>query len=348
MNSIYHGLSKWPFIRKSYPAKFMVIAFIGIHIPLIILSICLIFNVFNFSKTSAVLIVLCATLVATVIALYTFYQLLSPLHKSKVALGNYLKKGELPNLPVHYEDEAGLLMKKVQQSVITLNTLIEEKRDIASLLSHDLRTPLAQFVGLGRMIKREEGNQRMQEIGTMLVTIGEQQLDFLNSILELLSYNDLERAEHFTPNVAVEKIAAAALENINQLAAAKNITIEQQWNKELHFTVNPQAFIQVFQNLLTNAIKFSKPGGRILINGLQHNNQLTLTVTDEGVGFAPEDAAILFNRYTSARKSGTSGEASTGIGLYLVRKIVEQHKGTITARSNGVNTGASFEIIMPS
>jgi len=142
MSSIYQGLSNWPFIKKSYPAKFMVLAFIGIHIPLIILSVCIVFNVFNFSKLSAVLVVLAATLVATIIALYTFYQLLVPLHDSKKALENYLNNKELPKLPEQYTDEAGILMKEIQHTITALDTLIEEKKDVAALLSHDLRTPL--------------------------------------------------------------------------------------------------------------------------------------------------------------------------------------------------------------
>lgn len=347
MSSIYQGLSNWPFIKKSYPAKFMVIAFIGIHIPLIILSICLIFDVFNFGKLSAVLIVLAATLVATIIALYIFYQLLIPLHDSKKALENYLNNKQLPKLPVQYTDEAGILMKEIQHTITALDTLIEEKKDVAALLSHDLRTPLTQFVGLGQMIKREEGSQRLQEIGDMMIKIGEQQLDFLNGILELLSHNELERAESFIPHTPLTRVVANAVNNVSQLAAAKDIHIHQNLGRDLAFTVNPKAFTQVFQNLLTNAIKFSHAGGNIHINASRQNEQLRITVTDEGLGFAPEQATILFNRYTTARKQGTAGEASTGLGLYLVRKIIEQHKGTIQAFSNGVNTGASFEINVP-
>lgn len=348
MSTIYRGLSNWPLIKKSYPAKFMVIAFIGIHVPLIILSVCLIFDTFNFTKLSAVLIVLVATLVATIIALYTFYQLLAPLHDSKKALENYLVNKQLPNLPVIYTDEAGILMKEIQHSLTALDTLIEEKKDVAALLSHDLRTPLTQFVGLGQLIKREESSQRVQEIGDMMIKIGEQQLDFLNGILELLSHNELEPAASFIPGTPLEKVAGNAVNNVSQLAAAKNIHIHQDYSKDLTFTVNPESFTQVFQNLLTNAIKFSQTGGDIHVHASRQNGHVQISVTDEGLGFSPEQAAILFNRYTTARKQGTAGEASTGLGLYLVRKIVEQHKGTITAYSNGANTGACFEIIMPS
>lgn len=348
MSRIYQGLSQWPLIKKSYPAKFMVIAFIGIHIPLIILSICLVFDTFNLTRLSAILVVLVATLVATIIALYTFYQLLAPLSNSKKALENYLKNKELPNLPVNYNDEAGILMKEIQHSLTALDTLIEEKKDVAALLSHDLRTPLTQFVGLGQLLKREETGQRVQEIGDMMINIGEQQLDFLNGILELLSHNELEPAASFIPGTPVEKVAQHAINNVSQLAATKNIQIHQSFGEGLTFTVNPESFTQVFQNLLTNAIKFSHNGGEIQVNATRQNGHLQISVTDEGLGFSPEQAAILFNRYTTARKQGTAGEASTGLGLYLVRKIVEQHKGTITAYSNGANTGASFEIIMPS
>lgn len=346
MSTIYQRLSNWPLVRKSYPAKFMLIAFIGIHVPLIILSICLVFNVFSFSKGNAVLIVLIATLLATIIALYTFYQLLSPLHRSKQALQDYLLHRELPHLPVTHTDEAGVLMKEIQHTLTTLNTLIEEKKDIAYLLSHDLRTPLTQFVGLGQLLQREEGKNRVHEIADIMIKVGQQQLTFLNSILELMSYNDLECTESFQ-SVSLDQVTSDAIRNVTQMAAAKNIQIQKDFSAGLTFSGNAEAFTQVLQNLLTNAIKFSQPGSSVYVHATRQNEKLHISVTDEGLGFDLMEASLLFNRYTAARKEGTAGEASTGIGLYLVRKIVEQHKGTITAHSNGVNTGASFLIHLP-
>lgn len=103
-------------------------------------------------------------------------------------------------------------------------------------------------------------------------------------------------------------------------------------------------FKQVVKNLLSNAIKFSYPGTEVKVSTYKKDAKTFIDITDSGMGFEPQVAERLFDRFTKNGRKGTAGEPSTGIGLYLSRKIVKHHKGALTASSNGKGTGATFTI----
>ncbi len=140
-NSIYKRLNGITFLSKSYTFKFLFIAFLGIHIPLIGLIFFIIFKPTSISGGSIFILTLLLTLGASALTLLVLNSLLAPLKASKSALVAYLKERKLPDLPTNFQDEAGILMQKVQETIIKLNGLLEEKKDLIGLLSHDLRTP---------------------------------------------------------------------------------------------------------------------------------------------------------------------------------------------------------------
>lgn len=142
MKNMYERLSALKPLSKSYTFKFLFIAFLGIHIPLIGLIVFTLFKPDGLDKLSVIGITLVLTLAATGITLFTLNGLLMPLRHSRRALQDYRYQRILPNLPTHYPDEAGQLMHNIQFTLTELNDLLEEKKDLTSLLSHDLRIPL--------------------------------------------------------------------------------------------------------------------------------------------------------------------------------------------------------------
>ncbi|MBN9299760.1 MAG: HAMP domain-containing histidine kinase [Filimonas sp.] len=352
LSSTYKNLSTWPFLKNSYPAKFMTIAFLGIHIPLIAFCIFLIVGDLHFTKLNAILIVLLATLVATAITLYIFYSLLAPLHASKKALNDYITLKKTPDLPVTYTDEVGILMKEIQFTINTLNNLIEEKKDISALLSHDLRSPLYQFALFCRLIKGEMDNdmpnrQKVLEICTMAEKLSEEKIQQLNAFLEAFSQDDLHLYNSQLQKVPLEVIVNKALTNMDQAAKEKGITVQRDFNPGITVNVDEEGFTHVLQNLLTNAVKFSYNNTAVKIKATQSDAKTNIEVVDEGIGFDPTHASSLFMRYTPNRQMGTQGENTTGIGLYLTKKIVEQHNGRIEAFSAGKDKGSKFLIEIP-
>jgi signal transduction histidine kinase len=104
---------------------------------------------------------------------------------------------------------------------------------------------------------------------------------------------------------------------------------------------------EAIDNLVSNAIKYSPIGGRISVVVSHQDNSIVIRVTDEGAGLSPEDLGRLFGRFQRLSAKPTAGESSTGLGLSIVKRIVDMHGGEITADSDGPGTGSTFTITLP-
>lgn len=348
MNRIYRSLSARKPLANSYSLKFLFIAFLGIHIPLIGLIVFLISSPNSLTPLTVLLITLGLTLLATGGTLFVLNNLLEPLHASKKALDLYLKNRTLPNLPVQYKDEAGILMARVQQTVGSLDTLLEEKKDLIGLLSHDLRTPLASILLLSRGMERQDdmSDAERKEIAAMISASAVDQMGLFQRVLEILRNDDIQALQLQIEKNSVENLIQSALKDVQPLADKKEISIKTSIPADQSVAVDAKLMMQVLKNLVSNAIKFSHPGSSIEIGAKTERGATNIWVSDKGLGFNPEDAAALFERFGSKRKAGTSNEVSTGMGLYLSNKIVKAHNGKITATSPGINQGSVFSVAL--
>ena len=117
-------------------------------------------------------------------------------------------------------------------------------------------------------------------------------------------------------------------------------------NSKTNFNLDPLRFNQILTNIISNAIKFSYKNGRILISVVSDENNLTIQVSDEGIGIPDTIKDEIFDVFTSSGRSGTSGEKSTGLGLYITKRLVEFHNGEISIFSNESN-GATVKLVFP-
>lgn len=341
---MYEKLSSLPFLAKSYTFKFLFIAFLGIHIPLIGLIVFVLFRPDNFGAASVLLLTLLLTLGATAVTLAILNGLLTPLRRSRQALQAYREQRELPQLPTEFPDEAGRLMRNVQHTLHELNDLFEEKKDLTSLLSHDLRIPLRNVKTFTNLLYTAEDAEAVAEIATLIRESAEEQTKLLENVLEILRQDHL-----FFNNSQDEQVPAATLveETIASFApaaAAKEITLRKQIDYTGMVSVQPELFKQVLKNITSNAVKFSFSGTDILFSVYQRQGKVFIDIKDSGMGFEPEVAERLFDRFTKSGRKGTAGEPSTGIGLYLSRKIVRHHHGDLSAHSDGAGKGSVFSI----
>jgi signal transduction histidine kinase len=125
----------------------------------------------------------------------------------------------------------------------------------------------------------------------------------------------------------------------------KGIKITTGFEAE-HAIGNKNLIRQVFSNIIVNAVKYTEDG-EITISTDHYKGHTRIRIKDTGIGFQPEKAEKLFDRFTKEKRKGTRGEATTGLGLYLCKKIVDRHFGIIEARSEGRNQGSEFEICLP-
>jgi signal transduction histidine kinase len=345
MSNLYSGLSKLRLLRKNYSLKFLFIAFIGIHIPLITIVILIVTKNFIFNQNYIIIAILAATLGASTLTLYFLNKLLWPLREAKNALGNYLVDKKMPALPIHFQDEAGLLLKELQHTIEHLDYLIGEKKDVITILSHDIRTPFNQILGLSSLILLETDRNTINQHALTMKEISVKNLMVLNDILKLLKTDHLDDSEN--TQVELNELITMVNHHLSPSARSKSIQVHIEGGKPIQILANKVLLTEAFTNVLSNAIKFSYPGGDIHITIEEKKGAALVRIRDYGIGITEEDKAKIFTRFTSAGKTGTTGEHSSGVGLYLSRKIITKNKGHLNVFSDGEGLGSCFIITLP-
>ncbi len=344
---IYHILSRL-FLLKKYSHKFFFIAFLGIHIPLIGTIIYVIMgDPAPMSQTKMVILVLVFTLIATAATLYVLNRLLEPLILSKNALEAYIKNRALPNLPVTYKDEVGILMQKVQTALMSMDEFVHAKEDMITLISHDLRSPITRTLGLVELLKEDLPKEEAKEYIELIHQENKNQLVLMNFILQQLKQEQLEIREDKKEKVSLKTLFTKSINTLDYIILEKELDIQINIPENFQVRVEKVLFSQVIQNLLHNACKFSFPKGKITLNCFVQNNLIHIQIEDQGMGFYQSGIEKYFQRFTTFGQKGTAGEKSTGIGLYLSRRIIERHSGSLKGKSDGPNLGATFEILLP-
>jgi CheY-like chemotaxis protein len=146
----------------------------------------------------------------------------------------------------------------------------------------------------------------------------------------------------------VEAILKSSVENVRPAAEARGITLETDIRALPGPTsIDPNRLQQVFANLLSNAIKFTGHGGRIEVSCRQVGMQVHIAVSDNGEGIPPEMLSVVFERFRQADSSATRRHGGLGLGLAIVRHIVELHGGAVSARSEGPGRGSTFVVTLP-
>jgi signal transduction histidine kinase len=222
------------------------------------------------------------------------------------------------------------------------------KDQFLAIISHELRSPLNAILGWTKLIQ----GGKLDNLATAraLATI-ERNAKLQNELIQdLLDFSRITegklRLELFP--VDLTEIINAAIDVVRPLADAKSITIESA----LEFTIgevlgDASRLQQVIWNLLTNAIKFTPEQGQVAIWLEQVESYAQITVSDTGVGISPDFLPYVFEQFSQADNQYTARHKGLGLGLAIVRSLVEMHNGTITAASDGEGHGASFTVRLP-
>ncbi|GAB2635471.1 sensor histidine kinase [Belliella aquatica] len=347
MNNILKSFYSLPGLKRSYALKFFVITFLGIHIPLLGLSVFLLILPNQIDSLTIFWIVLGFTLLGTGLTLYILNYLIKPIQSADRALLQYISDREIPKLSIEGEDELSRLLKSMEKTIFRTEELIDQKDDLIYLLSHDFRAPLIKAKGVFELLQYETDSAFIEEVSNQLAEEMSMQLDLMESLLRLMQD---EKASSQAQEFDLEELQEVLKEIIR---SSKNQIEGKDLN--VHFEIKGKAKIraekvlvrQLVFNLLSNAIKFSKNGGNIKIEGLAKSDSFSFQVQDEGIGFDPRLANRFFQKFSSHRKEGVNGEKSTGLGLYISRKIAERYGAKLSAYSQGEDKGAVFEVVFP-
>ncbi len=237
-------------------------------------------------------------------------------------------------------------LKKSTQNLIKLN---ETKDRFISIISHDLRTPFSSILGFTDLLANDEeltDDERKQYVRY----IQESARSMLSLVNSLLDWTRLQTGRiKFEPQkIDVTKIVVDSINALSGAALQKGIEISSNLNPYLYLFVDKALISQVFNNLISNAIKFTNRNGMITISSAAAANSrfVQFSVKDTGVGIKEEDLGKLFNVDSKFTSEGTAGEKGSGLGLSLVKEIVEKHGGTIWVESK-FGVGSEFFFTLP-
>lgn len=340
----YNFLSKIRFLNK-YSYKFLFVSFLGIHIPLIGIIFFIVLGPKTFLEPVAlVVITLLLTLAATGATLYILHQLIAPIRILESALHEYLTVQKLPSLPTHYQDEVGILLRDVQHTIIDLNYLLEEKKDLLAILTHDLRNPILNIQQVNGLLRQETQPDTIERFYQIIENSSQQQLTLIKTITSLWEHESANVQLYDLQPVQVSSTIDEVLRQQEVKLAQKQLTVQNEVTDGHTIYAEPNLINEVFHNIIYNAIKFSKPGGTIKVWSEKTDDRIKIFVQDKGIGFKQGQSETLFQRFTPLRRKGTNGEETIGLGLYLCRKLVQKQEGYITAYSSGEGQGAVFTI----
>ncbi len=290
-------------------------------------------------------------------------------HAAKEEVFNQEKEQRIATLQVRFETEqarkdselqkkeAELFRLKTVELANALNEaqLQKERAEEASKLkteflgvaAHDLKNPLQSIMGFADLIiERIEDRESVLSYINIIKRSSERMFNIVSSLLKNLRYD----ATQLTLNLQrtnIGDILELALETNLPQVERKSLTLSKQIAPDCFANVDAAYLGEAFDNLISNAIKYSPTGKRITVVLQRISTSIQIAIQDEGQGLTEDDKPNLFAPFQPLSAKPTGGESSTGLGLYIVKQIVEKHGGRVWAESEGRDKGATFFIELP-
>jgi signal transduction histidine kinase len=222
----------------------------------------------------------------------------------------------------------------------------QAKDRFLAVLSHDLRTPLTAILGWAQVFRQAAADEQLVRKGAEIIARNAAiQLELIEQILDL-SRITAAKLELDPQPVSVLELTLAALETVEPIAAAKSIKIERILPAKDRMTkLDPKRFHQIIWNLVSNAVKFTPQDGWVRATLEYTEGGFRLSIADNGKGISAQSMPHLFDALWQAE--GSRGQGGLGLGLMIVKNLVELHGGTVRAESPGSGQGASFTVDIP-
>ena len=232
-----------------------------------------------------------------------------------------------------------------RQAVEQLERLNRAKSEFVSIVSHEFRTPLTGIQGFSEMMRDEP--LTLEEMREYAGDINKDAQRLNRMINEMLDLDRMEsgrmtlHAERIDLNAVVDDVADRVRPN------APNHTLTLDLQKDMpQLSADRDRMTQVVSNLLNNAVKYSPTGGRITITTRADGDRVRFDVRDEGLGIPPDALETIFERFSRVDSQATRDIQGTGLGLPIVRQIVQLHGGKVWAESE-LGRGSVFHVVLP-
>lgn len=245
------------------------------------------------------------------------------------------------------QSEREYLLQREKDARAEAETANRLKDEFLATLSHELRTPLSSILGWSRLLKERqvEGEQAIRAIET-IERNARSQSQLIEDILDVSRIVSGKLRLDVQP-LELASIIETAIESVRPAAEAKKIRLQRVIDSGGMISGDADRLQQIIWNLLSNAIKFTPKEGRVQIKLERVNSHIEIIVADNGIGISEESLPFIFERFRQSDSSTTRKHGGLGLGLAIVRHLVELHGGMVHAASDGLNQGSIFTVIFP-
>lgn len=238
--------------------------------------------------------------------------------------------------------------ERLRQNAADLSEANRRKTEFLAMLAHELRNPLAPITNALQIIRKTVGNAPAV---ASVTDIMERQVDHMVKLVDdLLDVNRISQGkiDLRRERIDVTTVVCDAVETVRPLSErrAQDLTVSLP-PEPIFLDADPLRLAQVLVNLLNNAIKFTEKGGRIQLTVERQGRLAQISVRDSGIGLAPDQLPLVFDMFMQVNASLERTAGGLGIGLTLVKSLVEMHGGTVEARSAGMGHGSEFVVRIP-
>lgn len=249
--------------------------------------------------------------------------------------------------------------KRIEHSLVESNENLKSINNIKdkffSIISHDLKSPFQSLLSSTELLAKEIGNLSKEEVVLFSKGLNDNLKNLYNLLKNLLNWSLMQRnmLDYKPVNLNLFKIVNKKIVITNQSAIKKNISITNNVDTETMVFADDNMLRSVVQNLITNAIKFTNPGGRIIVSSVEKDDFVEVSVQDTGIGIEPEKVLQIFDFSSLTTTNGTTGEKGTGLGLPLCKEFIEKNGGKIWVESDsgnlphGKSGGSKFYFTLP-
>ena len=230
-----------------------------------------------------------------------------------------------------------------------LETMNAEKDKFFSIIAHDLRSPLSAFVAATQILTEEVQTMDTQEIKKIVLNMKSSATNIYTLLENLLEWSRLRRGGHdFVPEkLNLNEKINDCIDVLSESARKKEIQIIISISSELEIYADNHMFDTIIRNLVSNAIKFTGSGGKVIVEArVREDQSIEIKISDTGIGMSNELKSKLFKISERTNRPGTNGEPSTGLGLLLCKEFIEKHNGKIWAESEpGIGSTFYFTLV---
>jgi signal transduction histidine kinase/ActR/RegA family two-component response regulator len=245
------------------------------------------------------------------------------------------------------EEERAQMLVREQSARAEAEDANRTKDEFLATLSHELRTPLTAILGWSHLLRMNK--LREPEFAHALETIERNARSQSQLIDDLLDVSRIVtgKLQIELSSVDLSSVIEAAVESVHPALATKEIELQILVEPGFRVRGDAHRLQQIFWNLFTNAIKFTPKGGQVKVTTERRDSEVWIKVTDTGIGISPEFLPYIFDRFRQADGSTTRAHGGLGLGLSIVRHLVELHQGKVEVSSEGNKLGSTFTIRLP-